>query len=384
MELKKHQKEAVKKLNDILDKHKLAYLFGLPRVGKSLIALESFKNYKSVLILTKKNAIESWIKYENLYKNYKVINYEKVKKEDPNDYEAVVIDEAHNFATTPRPSLRIKETKKFCKNKVILLLSGTPIVESALKIYPQFSLSSYSPFNNFKNFYDFFRFYGIPSPTYLAGRVIESYTKAKDNLLQDIEKYVVKVTYEDANFNYNNKDFLIKIKAPTPWHNIFKGIKNNNFLGEYPLENVSAVYQALHQYEGGTYKDKIFKIKPKIEWLVNFAKENCNKKIAVMSYFVNEQRYLKDLRLSNVDVYSSTKNCEGVDLSHYDLFILYSFGYSGSKFIQLRDRIVNIEKNLETHCIIPLIEGGIGEAIYDCVSNKKDFNSNIFKKEFYG
>lgn len=381
MELKDHQKKAIEKARKIMAKHNLAYIFGLPRVGKSLIALGVFKDKNRVLVLTKKNAIEGWLKYKSIFKNYDVINYEKIIKLDPSFYDAVVIDEAHNFSTIPKPSLRMKNTRSFCKNKPLLYLSGTPLVETALSIYAQFSISSFNPFKEV-NFYKFFKNWGIPSPIYFNGRNTESYTKYKEELLDFIEPYIVRVTYKDAGFEYRNEDQLIEIKAPTPWYNIFKGIRNNNFLGEYPLESSSAVYQALHQFEGGTYKGKIFKLKPKVEWLIDFANKNKDKSIAVMSYFVNEQNYLKSLNLKNVEVFSSTKNCEGVDLSHFDKFVLFSFGYSGSKFIQLRDRIVNITKDKTTYCIIPVIKDGLAKEVYKCVSDKKDFNSKIFEKLF--
>ncbi|EGV1470908.1 hypothetical protein JF110_001633 [Campylobacter jejuni] len=384
MELKTHQKIASAKAKKILVKHNLVYIFGYPRIGKSLIALETCKEYKKILVLTKKNAIEGWLKYRDTYSNYEVYNYEKISKLNNNDYDIVIIDEAHNFGTTPKPSVRIKTTKEFCKNKPLVYLSGTPLVESPLKIYPQFSLSSFSPFSNFKNFYDFFRYYGIPDTICLFGRILESYTKCKDSLLKDIKKYIVKVTYDDAGFNYDNRDSLVYIKPNAKWLKLFNTIKKDCILSDYPLESASAVYQALHQYEGGTYKDHVFKNKPKIDWLINLSSNNIGKKIAVMSYFVGERKYLNSLGLVNVDIYSSTKNCEGVDLSHYDIFILYSFGYSGSKFIQLRDRIVNINKSSTSYCLIPMISGGIVEKIYKCVSNKKDFNSNIFRKELNG
>ena len=99
-----------------------------------------------------------------------------------------------------------------------------------------------------------------------------------------------------------------------------------------------------------------------------------------MCYFKEEQEKITKLfkQYSNVTVLSSTKYCEGIDLSNYDHFILYSYGYSGAKFIQLRDRIVNINNNKETYCIIPLIEGTIDKSVYQAVSNKRNFNINLF------
>ena len=379
MRLRPHQIAASKKASEIIKKKKLCYVFGPPRVGKSLIALETMKEFKSVLVLTKKNAIDGWKKYTSIFNNFDVVNYEKVSKVDSARYDAVVVDEAHNFGTRPKASLRCKLVREFCKNKIILFLSGTPYIETPLSIFHQFYLSSYSPFRGFKNFYDFFKTFGIPNLTYVAGRNFESYTKSTPELLNVIKDYTIKVSYEDAGFNYQNYDKCIYVESPE-WLKQYKSIKSSGFLGSIPLDSAPKVYQALHQFEGGTYKDgKIFKLKPKVDWLVRFCEAHKDKKIAVMSYFKAEQNYLNSLKLKNAEVFSSSKYCEGVDLSHFDLYILYSFGYSGAKFVQLRDRIVNITKDEKTFVLIPLIKGGLCENIYRCVSNKRDFNSAVYK-----
>lgn len=379
MKLKPHQLKASKKASMILSKKKLCYVFGPPRVGKSLIALETMKDFKSVIVLTKKNAIEGWTKYLGTFTNFEVINYEKIPKVNPEKYDAVIIDEAHNFGSRPKASLRCKLTHKFCKDKALLLLSGTPFIETPLSIFHQFYLSSYSPFREFKNFYEFFKTFGLPDLTYAAGRRFESYTKSKPELLTVIEDYVVKVSYEDAGFKYQNYDVCEYIES-FEWLKQYSNVRSSGLLGSLPLESSSMMYQALHQFEGGTYKDgRIFKLRPKVDWLVKYCEEHKDKKIAVMSYFKAEQSFLDSLKLKNTKVFSSSKYCEGVDLSHFDVYILYSFGYSGAKFVQLRDRIVNIMKDKETHVIIPLVKGGLCEKIYQCVSNKKDFNSSVYR-----
>lgn len=379
MKLLPHQQKAVEISLEKLNKYNFAYIFGEPRIGKSLISLEVFKNQNKVMVLTKKGAIKDWLQYKEHYKNYDVINYEQVLKYNPKNYTAVVIDESHNFSTIPKPSQRIKQVKAFCKDKPLLLLSGTPIVESPLGIYHQFYLSSFSPFLEFKNFYSFFKAWGIPCQKHLAGRVVETYKQAKPLLLNFIEPYIIKVSYQDAGFNYRNKDKVIYIELCKDWLKFYNNIKKSNFIGKYPLENPPALYQCLHQVEGGLYKEHLLRFTPKLDWLKEEIAKHKGKKIAVMSYFVGEQNYLSDLfkRFKNVKILSSTKYCEGVDLSNYDIFILYSFGYSGAKFIQLRNRIVNITKDKETFCYIPLIKGGICEDIYKVVKEKRNFNINF-------
>lgn len=377
MELKPHQYEAVRKAFPILFDKNLVYIFGQPRVGKSLISLELAQPYGKALVLTKKGAIKDWEKYRDY--DYDVINYEKAKNIDPSLYKIFIIDEAHNFSALPKPSQRTTIIKYIARDKPLILLSGTPLVETPLAVYPQFSLSSYSPFRHYPNFYEFFYDYGIPSKQWIAGRMVETYSQAK---LYEIEKtispYIVPVTYKDAGFEYNNTDEVVSIKNIN-YTSLYNTIKKDKFINNIPLENTPALIQCLHQVEGGFYKGMRLDVSPKLEWLINYT-SSLTGRTAIMAYFTEEQEQLSKIFKDNKDivVLSSTKYCEGVDLSDYNTFILYSFGYSGSKFIQLRDRVVNLNKHTHTHPIIPLIEGGFCEQVYKAVSNKRNFNLRMF------
>lgn len=401
MELKHHQLEAVDKAIPILKENGLVYIFGQPRIGKSLISLEITKNLPPkipgrTIVFTKKSAINDWLKYKEWY-DFDITNYEQVLKHNPNEYNFIIIDEAHNFGAFPKPSQRVKNFRKFCLRKPVIFLSGTPFVESPLSAYSQFSLSSFSPLRNFRNGYDFFRTYGIPSLAYLNGRTIETYKKAKPELSLVLDKYMVRITYEDAGFNYQNEDEVIYIRKGIKYEEIEEGTIKSWSIAEkykvthrnywtpegsyYLLENISAYNQALHMLCGGFYKDLNLP-KPKLEWLINFANEHKNDNIAVMCYFTQEQEKLPKVLPSNCTVLSSTKYCEGIDLSYYDHFVLYSFGYSGAKFIQLRDRIVNIEKDRKTKVIIPLIKDSADYFVYETVSKKRNFNITMIRARY--
>lgn len=401
MTLKKHQIDAVNTAKDILKTRGLVYIFGQPRVGKSLIALELAKQVRprqegKTIVFTRKMAINDWLQYKEDY-SYEVTNYEKAKHYDPSEYNFIIIDEAHNFGAFPKPSLRVKLLREFCKNKPIVFLSGTPFVESQNSVYTQLSLSSFSPFNKFYNGYSFFKAYGIPDTIYLYGKQVESYKKANwPKIEKEIEPYIVKVTYEDAGIEYSNLDKVHEIQSPDvdellegiyktwtacenysieEWET-YDGRSGTYFsaVGGYPLENSSAQCQAMLQYVGGFYKDLQIP-QPKLEWLKKFILENPGK-TAIMCYFTQEQEELTKIFKNNpnVAVYSSTKYCEGIDLSGFDNYILYSFGYSGAKFIQLRDRVVNIHQNRPTTVHIPIIMGTLDEDHYKRVKNKQHFN----------
>lgn len=376
--LRPHQVEAIKRAKPILNDRRLVYIFGQPRIGKSLISLELAKEYGRALVLTKKNAIPDWQNYHPY--NFDAINYEALVKYSPKYYDIVIVDEAHNFSAIPKPSLRIKQAREFCRGKPLILLSGTPLVETPLAAYPQLSLSSYSPFGEFNSFYRFFDRYGIPSLIHLYGRSMESYSKCKvSEIMAAIEPFIVRVSYMDAGFVYNNTDCPIVIDPPEDFKRVLTQIKSTSFIGKKALETSSALLQCLHQVEGGFYEKRPLRIAPKVQWLQEYIKSHPGR-TAIMSYFIGEQENLSRMFESdpNVTVLSSTKYCEGIDLSDYDHFILYSFGYSGAKFIQLRDRVVNITQTKATRVIIPLLKGGICAKIYEAVSSKRNFNLKNF------
>jgi hypothetical protein len=388
MTLKPHQINAVQQAAPILRKKGLVYIFGQPRVGKSLIALELYKQNPPkaqgrCIVFTKKNAIADWAKYQEFY-NFDVINYEQVTKCDPNAYNLVIIDEAHNFGAFPRPTQRISDFCRFCAGKPLIYLSGTPFVESPNAAYSQFCLSSYSPFRHFKNAYAYFKAHGTPDIAWISGKPIESYKKGV--LPPIVNDYVVKVTYEDAGFKYQNKDIIHPLTSPTI-HDILKGAADTHIVGdcvnEYPLDSISALMQFLHRACGGFYEGLTLP-QEKLRWLLDFTQNSG--KTAIMCYFRQEQEQIAQEFAQNprVSVFSSTKYCEGIDLSDFDTYILYSFGYSGAKFIQLRDRIVNLNKNKPTQVHIPLIADTIDADIYERVSQKLNYNSSMLFKRYGG
>lgn len=57
-----------------------------------------------------------------------------------------------------------------------------------------------------------------------------------------------------------------------------------------------------------------------------------------------------------------------------------SSGYSGAKFIQRRDRIVNIKGSNTTIVNHILVKGAISEQVYKQVSKKEDFNNSTYQR----
>lgn len=377
-----HQKEAATHLTNIINAKSVAYLFGPPRVGKTLTALYTMR--RRVLVLTKKTAIKSWTQWLPHFDNpITVTNYEQVDKLNSQDYDEFIIDEAHNLSAFPRPSKRLIAIRKLVGTRPVLLLSGTPVVEGPHRLYSQFSVSAFSPFKSYGSPYDFFRQFGTPHRVRLNGYDVELYDRWNEKQVLAIAKeHIYNMSYSDAGFTYNNTDEIHNLSSPELLK-ILRNVRKEHFIDDLPLENISAVNQCAHRVCGGFYETSRLP-QPKLKWLDSFIDSLRDSRIAVMAYFIDEQKALQEryAHNKNITVLSSTKYCEGVDLSDYDSYILYSFGYSGAKFVQLRDRIVNITKDRPTKVIIPLIKGGIDEAVYNAVSNKRNFN--LKAEAYYG
>jgi len=409
-----HQIEFANKCWQILKETGYVYLAGKPRSGKtytSILVAETSIKINNVLVLTKKAAISGWHKFidnnDSLRHKYTVTNYEQVGKWDntkrkavlklnPKDYDLVIIDESHNLGTVGKPSGRYKTIKSLCYNLPHIHLSGTAIVESPNSIYHQMSISKYNPFK-FKNFYDFFRKYGEPYYIKAAGRDIAQYDRFKPELLGEINKFTVYMTQEDAGiskdvqaldkvhyvelndstkklYNKLQKDCIVKI-AKTMF-------KDRSIKDELDLvcDTTMKLRTSLHMLESGVAKidDNYIELgnTEKIDYIKKeFGDE---KDIGIMCHFVGE-RSLCAKHFKHAQIYSSTSHAEGVDLSHLKHFIILSSDYSGSKFIQRRDRIVNINGSNTTIVNHILVKKAISEQAYKKVSKKEDFNNSTYE-----
>ena len=81
-----------------------------------------------------------------------IINFESLHKLTHNNYDIVIVDEAHSISAYPKASKRCKDLKKIVGDKYLILMSGTPTPESFSQIFHQYAISNYTPFIE-KSFY---------------------------------------------------------------------------------------------------------------------------------------------------------------------------------------------------------------------------------------
>jgi len=417
----KHQVEKAEQCWNILKNTGYVYLAGKPRSGKTLTSLliaEKSNKISSVLILTKKAAIPGWEKFIHgmtLKHKYHVTNYEQVGRWDstkrkanlklnPNSYQLVIIDESHNLGTLGKPSGRYKAIKSLCYDMPHIHLSGTAIVESPNSIYHQMSISKYNPFQ-FKNFYDFFKEFGEPYYIKAAGREIAQYDRFKPELLDEINKFTIYMTQEEAGidkslqatdvvhyvelnketkelYNTLQKDNIADIE-PNMFNNGYcNGLNPFNSDDRLTLvcDTTMKLRTSLHMLESGVAKvdDEYIELgnTEKIDYIKQTFGDT--EDVGIMCHFVGERRLLEK-HFKKAKIYSSSAHAEGVDLSHLRSFIILSSDYSGSKFIQRRDRIINTNgsNTLEVHHI--LVKNAISEQVYKRVSKKQDFNNSTYE-----
>jgi len=116
--------------------------------------------------------------------------------------------------------------------------------------------------------------------------------------------------------------------------------------------------------------------------VVKYIKNNfdLSKPTVIMSHFVWQQSMLKNF-FPTIEIASSNSKAEGVDYSWATNFVIMSSDYSGSKFIQRRDRIINTNGSNTTVVNHILVKKAISEQVYKKVSKKEDFNNSTYERE---
>lgn len=384
MSLYPHQVKAGDALADLVRAKGVGFLMGEPRTGKTRSALYAVDLLacKRGLFITKKMAIQGILDEVHAVQpraKWTVTNFEQVAKESPDDFDIVVVDEAHNIGTVGKPSLRFKTVRKVTWGKPLILLSGTPNVETPLALYYQFALSKWSPLP-FKTFYDCFRAHGVPSPMFLHGRQIEQYKKAKPTLLPLLQPYFVTLTQADAGLTSGAVDVVHRFDLEPSTVDLIRTIRSDQIALGHAFETDPAVRTAVHQVEAGAVLlDNRIAILPNTE-MADYIRATWGDRpdVAVMCHFRSTREKLSKM-LGNVALFSSDGHAEGVRLDRYQHFVIANTGYSGSKHIQRRERatLMGMTQDRQVHHL--MARGQLSEQVYKAVSQKRDFNIRQFR-----
>ena len=168
--------------------------------------------------------------------------------------------------------------------------------------------------------------------------------------------------------------------------------KNEVILGDIPIKLMTK----LHQIYSGTVKfesgsTQILDLS-KGEYIQKFFK---SKKIGIFYKYKAELDVLKkvfqDKLTTDLKEFKENKNKsialqiqsgrEGISLKEADCLVYYNIDYSATSYWQSRDRMTTIATK-ENKIYWVFSSNGIEQEIYKAVIKKKDYTTNIFKKDF--
>jgi len=387
-----HQVDWGDRLYEMIKQEGFAILASEERTGKTgtFIKVAEMAEADKILILTKKAAIsgiEDHIANLLAIKDYTVINYQSIHKLDTDDYDFIILDEFHQaLCSYPKPSETFKSVLKLTKDTPILYVSATPFSETYAQAYHSLKLSSWSPFKH-KTFYQFHKEYGVETIIYIGGRQAKQYNCMQDWKIKPLlSKHILKSTRKDIGFKHEPDDVLHTIHLSEQSKADIKMYKKTQMKHvnstPIPLESTMAEMNSIYLRGGGMveHEKECYQLSTeKVDYILEFFGDT--EDVAIMAHYVCEQKMLA-ATFSNATTLSSTAHAEGVDLHKYKSLIIYSMGFSTSKFIQRRARQCNINREdpIEVHYLIA--DGCIDKKLYDTVSQKRsNFTARIYNDE---
>ncbi len=405
MELRKYQIRLANEATEILQRKMIVYLAMEVRTGKTLTALQTAQNYgaKNVLFLTKLRAFTSVQNdFDSMNFTFKltIANDESLHKVT-GDFDLVIHDEHHRFGAYPKANATAKLFKEMFGDLPMIFLSGTPTAESHSQWYHQFWVSNYSPFKEYTNFYKWANEYVDIQIRHLGYAKVNDYSKArKKDFWHHIRYYILTFTQVEAGFETQVFENVLYCPMDEITYKLAERLQTDlvitNKQGQTILADTSVkLQQKLHQLYSGTckFEDGTSKVIDLSKAM--FIKDKFKgQKIAIFYKFVEEYNALKNIfgqNLSNdLEEFNTTdKNIalqivsgrEGISLSKAKYLVYYNIDFSAISYWQSRDRLTTMErKSNDVYWIFS--KGGIEAKIYASVQNKKDYNNEIFKRDY--
>ena len=404
--LRDYQNKIVEQGCDILKTKKILYLAMEVRTGKTLVSLSIANNlgFKKVLFLTKKKSISS---IQNDYKALNpsfelfVINNESVHTITDTDFNLLISDEHHRLSAYPKPSTKFKLIKEKYGHLPMILLSGTPATESASQWYHSFFISKIADvWSCYKNFYRWADKFVTIQKKYFGSLQCNDYSNANlSEIMKVIQPYVIFFTQKEAGFETVIDENIIYFETSQLQKSMIKQlIKESILTGKEDTiiaDSGAKKMSKCHQISNGTIildsGKSIILDTSKAEFIKTKFKNN---KIAIFYYYKKEyellQKVFAENLTTNLDEFNTTtKNIalqqisgsEGISLKNAEYLIYYSFGFSGCKYIQGRDRMTTIDRKENTVFFV-FEKKSIDEKIYNTIKKKKTYTEKLFKNDF--
>ena len=377
----------------ILREHMMVYLACEERTGKTLasILMAEDLDIKSVLVLTKKNALKGWNETLSAYphkKKYTVTNYHQAKNCARHDL--LILDEAHNYISGfPKQSAMNIAVKCLSQRVPIIYISATPHAQGYSMLYHQFSLSSWSPWRTYSTFYSWFHTYGIPDHAWFHGRQVPIYNKTKQDLvIACCQHLFITATRKQLGFKHEPKDKLHYLDLKQGTMDVYNELMKDKYLlvngHELIADTSMRLRAALHMLEGGALKvDGNFIVMPNHEKIDYIKKQwGDNEHVAIYYQYIAEGIKLRK-HFKKAMILQATSFAEGIDLAHVDNLVIYSQDWSTARHTQRRARQAasHRDKPITVHFL--LVKKAISDQVYNTVSiNKTNFVDSVFEREY--
>ena len=402
MKLRPYQQDIFERWLKILQDHRFVYLSMEVRTWKTITALSIVKWFwaKKCLFLTKKKAISSILEDYSHFSEFDitVINYESVHKVLNNDFDIIVLDEAHQLGTFPKPNNKFKAIQKRFSHLPMILLSGTLSPESYSQYFHQFFIQKNGVWSQYKNFYRWCDDYVQKKIVYTAHWESTDYSHAHyDMLMEDVRHLILTFTQKEAGFTTKVDEEVMYVQMEDRTYQLIERLKRDKVIDGWEqtviadtkvkeMQKVHQMYSGTIKFENGTTKCFDF-----TKW--NFIKEKFkDKKIWIFYNFKAEKELLQevfwDTITDDLDEFNSTdKNImlqivsgrEWISLKNADILVYYNIAFSNLSYIQSRDRLTTMDRK-ENKVVWIFSKWWIEEQIYETVQWKKNFTSKIYEK----
>jgi len=401
MQLRLYQQAAACSLVAILNKHRIAYLRGEVRTGKTFTALETARRLGvlNCIIVTKKKAIASIqqdIDALGLTAKVEVTNYEQVPKRAGRHYDLLIIDEAHSVGAYPKPSKRWYDLQSI-HFKYLLLMSGTPSPESYSQLYHQFALGP-TRWSGYRNFYDWAKagYVSIGTKYVGTGQQVNDYSKADEaRILADIQPLTVTITQQQAGFTTQIEEQVHQVTMKPRTYRLARRIMKDGVIGRPDCRSVLAdtgakAMSKLRQIYSGTVITEahgavIFDRSKAIYIRDHFA----GRKLAILYCFNAEGDMLRKVFANTCTDSPETFNAdpqatyigqvqasrEGVNLSTADDLIFIGIDYSALSYLQGRDRASYLGRDRANRVHFIFAARGIEPRVYAQVRDKQNYTT---------
>ena len=401
MQLRLYQQQAACDLVAILTQHRIAYLRGEVRTGKTFTALETARRLGvlNCLIVTKKKAIAS-IEADRdalgLTAKVEVTNYEQVPKRAGRHYDLLIIDEAHSVGAYPKPSKRWHDLQSI-HFKYLLLMSGTPSPESYSQLYHQFALGP-TRWSGYRNFYDWAKagYVSIGTKYVGTGQQVNDYSKADEaRILADIQPLTVTITQQQAGFTTQIEEQVHQVRMKPRTYRLARRIMKDGVIGRPDCRSVLAdtgakAMSKLRQIYSGTVITEAHGAVIFDRSKAHYIRDHfAGRKIAILYCFNAEgdmlRKVFSDTCTDSPETFNADPTAtyigqvqasrEGVNLSTADDLIFIGIDYSALSYLQGRDRASYLGRDRANRVHFIFAARGIEPRVYAQVCDKQNYTT---------